>query len=152
METNRLVRQIQSMPERVRAAAKSAIEQNADELVALQQRLAPRKTGRFASSIRKEPGGNELSVRVKAGGKLTTVAVNSRVSHEEAQGGVGGYDYALAQEFGTEHMTANPSFYPAYRSLKKRMRARVSRAVRKALVEDQSASSAGSPRSEASGD
>lgn len=152
METNRLVRQIQSMPERVRAAVKDAIDQNADELVALQKRLAPRKTGRFASSIRKEPGSNELSVRVVGGGKLTTVAANSRISSEEAASGVGAYDYSAALEFGTENMVAKPSFYPGYRSLKKRMKARISRAARKAIVEDQAASSAGSARSEASGD
>jgi HK97 gp10 family phage protein len=76
-------------------------------------------------SIRVEPGRKPLVALVKAGGPLTT---------KEVRAGSGvGYDYSLANEFGTEKMQAQPFFWPTYRLMKKRLRSAISRKARKAI-------------------
>jgi HK97 gp10 family phage protein len=75
-------------------------------------------------SIRVEPGRRPLQVFVRAGGPTTT-----------KRGKLSGrpYDYALANEFGTQKMAAQPFFWPTYRLLKKRIRAAMARRARLAI-------------------
>lgn len=113
------------IPVNVRKAAKQALDQNAKELIAKQREFVPEDQGDLKESIRQEAGRHELSVTVTAGGPLTTRPVR--------KGAKAFYDYALAQEFGTRKMPANPFFFPAYRILRRRMRSRTSRAARKAI-------------------
>lgn len=80
--------------------------------------------GILRDSIRMGPGRRETSVVVEAGGPTTT-----------KQGAGGSYDYANAQEFGTQDMPANPFFWPSYRVVKKTHKGRASRALGKALKE-----------------
>ncbi len=76
-------------------------------------------------SIRVEEGRKPLQVFVKAGGPLTT---------KEVRKGSGvSYDYALANEFGTQKMRAQPFFWPTYRLMKKRIRAAIAKKARKAI-------------------
>lgn len=75
----------------------------------------------LASTIRSERGRNELQVVLRAGGPLTTV---------------NGYDYAGAVEWGTERMSAQPFFFPAYRLRRKAIRSAIRRTVSKAIKAD----------------
>jgi HK97 gp10 family phage protein len=79
-------------------------------------------TGNLATSIRKEPGKRPTVVRVVAGGELTTRKVSGKP-----------YDYARAVEFGTEHVTAQPFFFPTYRLMRKSMRNAMRAKIRKRI-------------------
>lgn len=124
------------IPERQKARMGDTLEASADDLVETMQEHAPKKSGRLAGSIRKEPKG-ELRVAVKAGGAATTVA---------ARKGHGAYDYALGVEFGHiadpeaatgggEHVPPKPFFWPTYRAKKKAIKARGAKAFRQAVKE-----------------
>lgn len=124
---DQLKRKLAALPGPVKTAVLRANVQNADELMDLQRDLVPKKSGALADSIRKEAGETEASVLVLAGGEATT---------KETRTGSGQpYDYALGVEFGTEAAPAEPFFFPAYRALKSRMKARASRAALKAVRE-----------------
>lgn len=130
----RLARKIAAMPAAARVEISAALEASANELVALQRAAAPRDEGDLVASVDWNWGGRgiagelrgdaRLSAVITAGGPLTTKPVRNGVDVE--------YDYALGQEFGTQDMPANPFFFPAYRLIKRRVRARISRAIRKA--------------------
>src|SRR5690606_10414154 len=113
-------------PKAARRAIKPALEKGADELVGRMKYLAPVDDGDLQRSIQKRPL-NELAVRVEAGGEATTRPVRQGVSAT--------YDYALGQEYGTAEMPANPFFWPAVNTLKRRVRRRVDRAIGKAVKE-----------------
>ena len=123
----RFQERMRRIPLEVRRAVLPALVKGAEEIAADARRLAPEDDGDLVRSIRVEPGPNELSVVVRAGGELTTKPVRD--------GADASYDYAMAQEFGTAKMPANPFFWPAYRLNKKRVRARIARAIRKAIKE-----------------
>lgn len=99
------------------AAADAALSKGVDEIVAEQQRRAPRKTGALANSIRKQRNG-PLSYTIRAGGSATTK---------------GGYDYAVGEEFGNHHSGAHPFFFSGYRAEKRIVTSEVANAVRKAV-------------------
>jgi len=76
-------------------------------------------------SIRVEPGKQIAQVYVKAGGTLTTKEVRKGSGVE--------YDYANANEFGTQKMNAQPFFWPSYRLLKPSIRKSIKAAAKKAI-------------------
>lgn len=119
-----LNRKLKRMPAEAKAEIGKALNEGADRVVTLARSLAPRDSGDLVSSIRKQPGRHELAIDVVAGGQQTM--------REVREGSGVYYDYAMAQEFGTENHPANPFFYPAWRALKKSIRARLSRAYRDA--------------------
>lgn len=127
-QTDRLKRRMQAIPAAVRAAVRPALVRSADELADRMKTLVPVEDGTLRSSIRTEPGKDELSIKVAAGGPLTTKPVRD--------GADASYDYALGQEYGTQDMPANPFFWPAYRLSRKRIRNRLRRAIRKAVREN----------------
>lgn len=98
-------------------------------LAASQRRVVPVEEGDLRQSIRVEKGRRKFQVLVKAGGPLTTKPVRN-----SEKGNSPTYDYALAQEFGTEKMPKNPFFYPVYRARRKDIKAAVRKAVKKAVV------------------
>lgn len=135
-----------ALPPAARAGAKAGLREGA-EMIAdeMRSRALNRKgTGKTAQSVRVEDGPHDLSVVIRAGGKLTT--------HEVGHGGIAGrffrgvaagaqgkqafYDYALAQEFGTRYMAANPFFWSGYNAAKKKakraVRAKIKAALQKA--------------------
>jgi HK97 gp10 family phage protein len=114
------------LQQEVAQAAVEALNDEADRLVTLMKSVAPEgETGKLKESIRKEPGANVLQVKIKAGGKLTT---------KEVRKGSGvAYDYARADEFGTEHAPAKPFFFPTFRLRKKAIRTSVRKQITKAI-------------------
>lgn len=77
--------------------------------------------GALRDSIRIEKGRTEMRVLVRAGGPKTTR---------------GGYDYAIAQEFGTEKMHAQPFFWSSYRARKTTIRRALKAAAKKAIEDN----------------
>lgn len=110
----RLRAKLAALPQVAKIEMKAALDQSADELVAMQKRMAQpdRDEGDLIESIEKQPGRHELAVIVQAGGKKAP--------------------HARWNEFGTQKMTAQPFFYPAWRALRRRTKGRLSRASTKA--------------------
>ena len=83
-----------------------------DGLVQAIESVAPVDEGGLKTSVRKIPGKKVTQIRIVAGGVLTTrPSISSTPS----------FDYARADEFGTEKMPPKPFFFPTYRLKKKKM-------------------------------
>lgn len=109
----RLKARFAKLPAKIKVEVRRSLEQSADELVAFQRRLVPVDDGDLRDSIQKRDGRHDLSVEVVAGNRKAF--------------------YAAMVEFGTVNAPAQPYFFPPYRTLRKRIRARTSRAIRKAV-------------------
>lgn len=125
----KMMRRLERIPDEVRRRAKAELMLGGREINMLQRSLVPKDDLTLASTIRSEPLPDpQIGVVILAGGEATTKPVR-----ETEKGNSPEYDYALAQEFGTENMPANPFFRPAIRVKKKQVRNRVRAAARKAL-------------------
>lgn len=110
----RLKARFAAIPKQMKVQVRAAIEKSADELVEFQKRLAPDDPRTappdLKSSIRTRDGRHDLSVEVFTD------------------------DFkARWLEFGTVKMSARPFFYPPYRANRRRIKSRISRAVKKAV-------------------
>lgn len=114
-----------ALPGKVRKETSRAIEQNADEWVRTSRSMAPVDP---KDGIHLRP--SIVHQDTETGGQI--VRAGGEKTRKPAKGG-GTYDYAIAQEFGTQDMQANPFFWPAYRLLKKKFGSRRSRAMNKAI-------------------
>ena len=116
--------------------AKKAIETNADAMVAMAKRLAPKGDSRaLANSIRWYWAGSSEDLGAGGGGLRaghTSVIAAKGALELAAIVGAGSREafYARWQEFGTRNQPGQPFFYVAYRALKKRARARMATATR----------------------
>lgn len=133
-----------------RAKMREALGQNASELVASQKKYAPKDSGALAASIgytfgsyapdnanvrgmgNAGAGDPDLSLVVHAGDAKAWYArivefgtMNSRL--------VRNYFGRRGVEVDVGQMPAQPFFFPPYRLLKRRMKGRVTRAVKKAV-------------------
>lgn len=109
-----------NLPKGVAGELQGAVDEAGQYLIrSMLFRVSRGDEGKLASSIRLERGRHPLRVLVRAGGPLTTKD---------------GYDYALANEFGTEKMRAQAFFWPTYRAKKKILRSMISRRVKPALA------------------
>jgi HK97 gp10 family phage protein len=126
----RLQRRLKAIPLAVRRALKAQNAVNAAELVETVKGFMPVDDGTLRSSVKHQDvsDSTRISQRVSAGGAATTKPVRS-----SSKGNAPLYDYALAQEYGTEKMPANPAFWPAWRLKRRRFKARMSRAAKKAI-------------------
>jgi hypothetical protein len=116
------------------------MKDEADGLATTAQAHAPKKSGNYRQSIRVEPGKDDLTWRVVAGGPLTTKKVRAGVrdadfraaaSAAAAKGDAvhkGEFDYARQVEF-----KQDPVIFPLYRARKKAIKRRVGAAGRKAV-------------------
>jgi HK97 gp10 family phage protein len=118
-------RRLMRIPEEVRKAAFEALAKNVQETANAMKAAAPRDDGTLAESVRIEFDPSNVRATIRAGGPTTTRPVREGTSVT--------YDYALAQEFGTEKMPANPFFWTMYRLYKKSRRPAVKRAMTKAI-------------------
>jgi HK97 gp10 family phage protein len=112
-----LERKLKAIPKATRNEVRSVLVKSAAEMVDLAQAIVPVDQGELKGTIRQHPGKNELAVVVRAGGEATTV---------------NGYDMALAIEHGTSEVPEQPFFWNSYRAIKKKAKARATRAIRKA--------------------
>ena len=108
----RLQRQLARMPAAAKTEIRAALNVSADEMVSTARTLAPVLEGDLKASIEKVDGNHDLQVLVRAGG------------------GAAGLSYIV--EYGHDSAAPRPFFWPAYRSLRKRIRGRLNRAINKA--------------------
>lgn len=104
-----LNRKLARMPAGARKNLRGVLDTSADEMVSLARALAPVKEGDLKASIKKLDGQHELQVLVQAGDR--------------------GTGPPRAIEFGHGNAAPRPYFWPAYRSLRKRIRGRITRAI-----------------------
>lgn len=116
------------IPQAARKAAADLLKKAADDINETQRRLAPYEDGDLKEFIRNEPGRHDLERVILAGGPKTTKAVRS-----SEKGNASDYDYAVGIEFGTQHNSGQPFFWPGYRIEKKRLVRRVKRETGKAI-------------------
>ena len=134
--TNELTK---SIPSRVRKAASSAMETGADELVAMMRTLVPKDTGRLRDSIGwtwgSAPKGAVVIASSSANdsGSRITVFVGDETT---MVGNRNQFQLARLQEFGTQAMRANPFFFSSWRTMKRRIRSRITREINKAIKSD----------------
>ncbi len=123
-------RMFAAMPAKVEAAARRAMEKGAEELVAMMQRLVPVDSGDLRDSI-----GWAWGEAPKGAVVLAQSTSKSRGLRIVVFAGGDGTDafYARFVEFGTVNARAHPFFFPSYRSLRKRIKSRITREVKKAI-------------------
>lgn len=115
-----------ALPKAVRKHVEEALEQNAEELSAAIKRRVPRDTGDLAESVRWEKGAARGKYRERGSDPDLTVRVIEG-DRENFQ--------APWIEHGTKDIPAQPHFFPTYRSMRRRLKSRLSRAVTKAVKE-----------------
>lgn len=126
---DRLKRKLRALPEAARAEIAKAMEQSANEIVALMKSLVPVDTGDAQMSISwtwgDAPKGSMVLGKVRQGGRGAGNLVITIFA------GGGDAFYARFLEFGTKNMPARPFFYPSWRALRRRVRGRTTRAINK---------------------
>lgn len=120
---------LERLPKVLKTKLQAGITADANALADLMRARVPVKDGDLKASIRVEPRkqANLIGALIKAGGPTTTKPVRNGQSAT--------YDYAMAQELGTQEMLANPFFFPSYRQKKSSIKRRASKAVREAVAE-----------------
>lgn len=129
-QLKRLLARFDAIPDAVREKLKPSITKSAEELAGMVEHLAEpsRDTGALIDSAAVTPPGGMTPAYSQPGG--------SRVAHElEAIVTVGDHEvrYPHLVEYGSVNAPAQPFFWPAVRSLQKRINNRTNRAIRKAL-------------------
>lgn len=125
----RALGRMRKLPAPVKRRVRAQMQANAVELVAMQQRLVPVDDANLKNSIKHEDlsDPSRIAARVSAGGPATT--------REVRQGAGKPFDYARAVEFGREGQPARPFFFASYRVLRRRFKARLSRAAKAGIAE-----------------
>lgn len=116
LNRDRAIRRMSAIPKDVQARVLGQQMLNGGELVVAQRKAAPKRTQLLEGTIQYEDISDEtrLRVEVRAGGPETTKPVR--------EGFDGSYDYALADEFGTTEVDAQPFFFPPYRARRSRFK------------------------------
>lgn len=126
---DRLKRRFDAIPQAVRDAAKAELERAAQEVVDTMRRFAPVESGDLRDSINwtwgDAPAGT-MTIGTVGGTEYGALRITIYAGGKDAF-------YARFQEFGTVKMPAHPFFYPAWRSKKRKLRGRLSRAISKAI-------------------
>lgn len=129
-QIQRLMRRLEGIPDAIKLEMQPAVVKSADELATMQRQLAEssRDTGALIDSIEVTMPGGTTPPYSQPGG--------SRTAHEfEAIVTVGNHvvRYPHLVEHGTANAPAQPFFWPAVRSLQRRINNRLNRAARKAI-------------------
>lgn len=142
----RLLRKLGALGPKTRQSIGQAIRQGADEIVAAQKRLAPKRTGALANSIVATSGG--AAPKYSQGGRTSGQASDPELTVVISAGNAQ-VRYSHLIEFGTaphenkglfegsDHpgTKAEAFFYPVVRAYRKRVKARITRATKKAAKE-----------------
>lgn len=126
-----------TIPARVLARTRKAMEAGANEIVALAKSLCPVLS---AYDARRQPGALRDSIGWTWGDAPSGSIVLAQSSSLEGLritifAGDDKAFYARWVEFGTQKAAASPFFYPSYRALKRRVKGRITREMRKAVRE-----------------
>lgn len=135
-DTYRLRRKLYATRQRVYAAVRVEMEAVATKLVAEMKLLVPVDSGALRDSIGwtwgEAPKGSMAISTVRGRGRdglyisIYAGTLDKKLGDQDAF-------YARWQEFGTKNMPANPFFYVVWRANRRRVRAGISRTVRKAV-------------------
>lgn len=137
---NSLNRKLKSLPALAEAAIKVAMEQGADEIVAMMKRLVPVDNGDLRDSIGwtwgDAPSYSQRigAVKSKTGNlKITIYAGNSKVRYAHlvefgSAPHINGGMFTGTQNPGAK---AQPFFFVAFRALRRRTKSRITRAINK---------------------
>lgn len=119
---------LERLPVAIKQDLQVALTAEANALAGLMRARVPVKDGTLRASIRVEPRKQSglIGALIKAGGPTTTKPVRKGQSAT--------YDYAMAQELGTQEMLAQPFFFPSYRQKKTSIKRRASKAVKDAVA------------------
>lgn len=124
-----LRRKLKAIPQEAKAEIRKALEASAEEIVRLAKNLVPVDDGDLQMSISwtwgAAPKGSMVLGSVIGPSDKNDLTITIYAGGGEAF-------YARWIEFGTQKMSAQPFFLPAYRANRKRARARISRGVNKA--------------------
>lgn len=124
-------RKMKAMPEAARRALAPATAQGADEIARTAEALAPEDSGDLVGSIAVTLGPNATPAHSHPGGTKTVPDGAAAVT-----AGNSDVRYAHLVEFGTTKAAAQPFFWPAFRSQRKRALNRIKRAMSKAVKEE----------------
>ena len=116
-----------TIPDAVRKATRDAMEKGAGEIVAMAKNLAPVDSGDLRDSIgwtwgAAPKGSITLSKASTEGGETITIYAGNSEAF-----------YARWVEFGHQNAAPYPFFFPSYRTLKRRVKGRITRAMKKAI-------------------
>jgi HK97 gp10 family phage protein len=127
-----------TIPAKVEAATKRAMEEGADELVDMMKRLvsvsADGSHGNAPGTLRDSigwtwgdaPTGSFTILKATGGAEYSGLRLTIFAGSKDAF-------YARWNEFGTEKMSAQPFFFPSYRAMRKRIKSRITREMKKAI-------------------
>jgi len=98
------------------------MQANAEEMASTAEAAAQKVTGKLKATVR-------VITKEKNGRKYFLVVAGGRGTRRDVKTGKRKFfDYARANEFGTQNAAAEPFFFPTYRRLKRRFRSRISAA------------------------
>lgn len=109
------------LPFKLKRELAGRIKEQAEILADAIRAETPVRTGRLRASVKVRRKRNELDLEVTAGGEATSV--------ELRKGSGEAYDYALALEYGTADMPAQPFFYNTARELMPEIQENIEQAV-----------------------
>ncbi|MGE0214000.1 MAG: HK97-gp10 family putative phage morphogenesis protein [Parvibaculaceae bacterium] len=127
----KLERKLNRLPVAAKAKIKAAMEEGANQIVAMMKSLVPVDKGTLRDSIgwtwgRAPKGASIIAVaKSKIGAEMT---ITIYAGSDEAY-------YARWQEFGTQTAPAHPYFYVSWRANRKEVRGRIRRATREAATQ-----------------
>lgn len=102
-----LVSWFQAMPRNLQRELAGKLRRRVDSARDRLEAAAPAgETGKLKSTVRVRRKRHDLDLEITAGGPETTKEVRKGSSAE--------YDYAMATEFGNEHVAAKPWFYKTW--------------------------------------
>lgn len=135
----KLHKKLQRMPDVAKTKIKAAMEQGADEIVAMMRNLVPVDSGALRDSIGwtwgKAPQGAMTIGKMAASNLASELTITIYAGTRDKKLGDADAYYARFVEFGTKHMAASPYFYVSYRANKKKVRSRIRRATTAAAKE-----------------
>lgn len=130
---SRIQKRFAAIPEAVRKAAEDAARKGAAELAKDMRTLAlaSKETGALIDSIVETPGGQATPPYSQPGGSTVVPEGSTMVTVGNSE-----VRYPHLVEYGTTKTAAQPYFWPAVRANSKRIRSRISRAVRKSVKDN----------------
>ncbi len=140
--TERLRARFKAVPQKVIDEVAKVLETQAEKIVGDMKRMAPVGNYPGGGALRNSigwtwgdaPRGAITLGKVRnASDRLGRIAITIYAGTRDKSLGNADAFYARFQEFGTVKMAANPFFYPAWRANKTRVKAAITRAVKRAV-------------------
>lgn len=133
---DRFKRKLRRLPQVAKDEMRKGLEQSANEMVDLMKRMVPVDEGKLRDSIgwmwgAPPEGATVFATAAGDAGLVITIYAGDRNTIVTNARGIE-FQNAFIQEFGSQKMSANPFFRPAWRINRKRAQGRISRSIGKA--------------------